>query len=177
MKYADLESEQNDVRGIIDALTVRASDAEARRLEAYDFARVSSDAAHGARRELETLKRDIAAALDTPVDTGQTRYDPRHRDIVESMERLFLGTVATHHMARNPLVERIERLSAEVQRLSAEVEEQCERAKRAENFADDWHAQLLSIRKSMSWRLTKPFRFLSRPFRNRRSQTSGAGNA
>lgn len=166
MKYADLESEHDDVRGIIDALTVRASDAEARRLEAYDFARVSSDAAHGVRRELATLKRDIAAALDTPVDTGQAQYDPRHRDIVESMERLFLGAMATHHMARDPLVERIAHLSAEAQRLSAEILEQRERAERAESFAEDWHAQLLSIRKSMSWRLTKPFRFLSRSFRS-----------
>lgn len=115
-RYAGHEAERDNLRAIIEALSVRANDAEAKRLEVYEYARVSSDAARGARLELEVLKRDIAEAIENPRKPDQVRYDPRHRFIVESMERLFLGTAATHDIARNPLVERVSLLAAELEK-------------------------------------------------------------
>ncbi len=123
-RYAGHEAERDNLRRIIEALSVRANEAEAKRLEVYEYARASNDAARGARLELEALKRDIAEAIENPRKTGEVRYDPRHRDIVESMERLFLGTAATHDIARSPLVER-------VSLLAVELEEQRERANRS----------------------------------------------
>lgn len=173
MKFADLKLQQDELQKTLGSLLVRVNDADARRLEAYEFARVTSNEALALRRELDILKRDLVEALDHPeVASTSPAADQRHRDIVESMERLFIGTEATHAGVRNPLVIRVASLAAEnralaeeVERLGAEASEQRGRAERAEAFGEDWHEQILKLRKSMSWRATKPFRAVGRLFR------------
>ncbi len=171
----------------------RIADSEARRLEAFDFARRSSDEAHALRRDLDTLKRDIAQAIDSPQALSDVVYDHRHRDIVEAMGRLFVGAEATRHIARDPLVERVIRLSLErrqevlsapererleqrIADLENDVRFQCSRAEMAEAFAEDWHAQLHSIRKMASWRLTKPLRAMGRGWKKLAGGGSSQGS-
>lgn len=207
--------EQAGLRSALEALTVRVADADSRRLEALEYARATNDNAQGTRRELEILKRDLAEALESPAAVAEASpADHRHRDIVESMERLFLGTEATHHVARNPLVIKVGRLALELQQsrerqreLEGELERSSlelsqsrerqrelegeldrhslelsqsrerqrefeeelakvrERADHIELHAQDWHNQLLRLRHSASWRMTKPLRWATRPFR------------
>jgi len=171
MRNAEIQQERDKLRQELDLMSVRTADADSRRLEAYEFANVASNQALALRRELDILKRDLATALDHPTSlTGQTpAYDERHRDIVASMERLFLGTEATHEIVRDPLIDRITRLSLEVRDLR-ERNEHCTREIAAlqefQRHAEDWHRQLLKIRKSVSWRITTPLRWASRPFRS-----------
>jgi hypothetical protein len=198
-----LEAGQMRLEASIAVLAARANDAESNRLDAYEFARRSADEARGLRRELDLLRRDLLEALDSPSIGEQPIYDHRHRDIVEAMERLFLGTDRTHHIARDPLVDRVRELARlgleangniahanrqseqfaalrqdldqatselKIQRARAEEAEQvaamhCRRAETAEAFAEDWHAQILSVRKSLSWRWTKPLRALAKLLR------------
>lgn len=171
MKLAEQEQQQAALEKSVESLRVRLGDADARRLEAYEFARQASDETQALRRELEILKRDLAEALDTPDVVQPVAADPRHRDIVEAMERLFLGTEATHAVARNPLVLRVaalaaanRRLAAEIEQIRADVHEQRVRADRAEAFAQDWHDQIMKLRNSGSWKATKPLRALGRLF-------------
>ena len=174
MRHAELQQEQKKLREEVELLAVRSADADARRMEAYEFARVASQQADGLRRELEILKRDIAVALDRPsvIERAQdVQYDERHRDIVHSMERLFLGTEATHHIARDPIIERVARLSRDLteQRDRAEyLSREIEALQEFQRHAEDWHRQLLRIRRSVSWRITAPIRAISRPFRRSR---------
>jgi SAM-dependent methyltransferase len=173
MTLADLKQQQETLQEVVEQLQVRLSDVDARRLEAYEFARLASDQAHALRREIDILKRDLVEALDFPdAVSAAPAADPRHRDIVEAMERLFLGTEATHALARNPLVARVaalavanRTLAADIGQMRADAHEQRARAERAEAFAEDWHAQILTLRRSASWRLTKPLRWLGRLFR------------
>lgn len=173
MKFADLKLEQDELQKTVSSLLVRVNDADARRLEAYEFARVTSNEALALRRELDILKRDLVEAIDFPdAATAPPASDMRHRDIVESMERLFIGTEATHAAARSPLVVRVaslasenRRLAGEIERLAAEAREQRGRAERAEAFGEDWHEQILKLRRTLSWRATKPFRAIGRFFR------------
>ena len=170
----------------ISALTVRTSDAEARRLEAYEFARICSDAAYGLRRELEVLKRDLAEALDFPRESLSPIVEHRHRDVVESMSRLFPGTEATRYIARDPHVERVSRMALElrearaagensertglqerVSTLQEELNAQKARAEQAEAFASEWHEQIMTIRSSASWRWAKRLRKFGRMFKFR----------
>jgi SAM-dependent methyltransferase len=157
MTLADLNQQQQALQGSVESLQARLGDADARRLEAFEFARVASDQAHALRREIDILKRDLVEALDFPdavsaTATATATADPRHRDIVEAMERLFLGTEATHAVARNPLIVRVaalavanRTLAANIVQLSAEAYEQRARAERAEAFAEDLHAQILTL--------------------------------
>lgn len=174
MRYAGLQQEQTKLRQEIDLLTVRSTDADARRLEAYEFARLASQEAHGLRRELEILKRDIAAAIDSPsaVESSlEVHHDERHRDIVQAMERLFVGTEATHRMARDPIVDRIVRLSLQLEDESARASHLTREIRALQEFqreAEDWHRQLLRMRKSVSWRITAPLRGLRRLSRVRK---------
>jgi SAM-dependent methyltransferase len=161
MKFAELEQERENLSAQVEWLTVRSTDAEARRLDAYEFARVASQESHGLRRELDALRRDIQEAIDNPTRSEKEPGDQRHRVIVEAMERLFLGTEATHHLAEDPLVDRVRRLALDLHQLSREIEA----LKEFQQHAEDWHRQLLRIRKSASWRLTAPLRGLARPFR------------
>ncbi|MFL5240438.1 MAG: methyltransferase domain-containing protein [Rhizomicrobium sp.] len=175
MRHAELQQEQKKLREEMDLLTVRSADADARRLEAYEFARVASQDARGLRSELDGLKRDIADALDRPSAAARvqdSQYDERHREIVQSMERLFLGTEATHHIARDPIVDRVARLSLELneQRERANhLTREIEALQEFQRHAEDWHRQLLRIRKSASWRMTAPIRALTRPLRGKSS--------
>jgi ubiquinone biosynthesis O-methyltransferase len=107
VKVAEMEQDAMTLQAELSALSTRATDADGRRAEAYDFARVSSERAHGLQRELDRLKRDIAEALEAPKAACHPTYDHRHRDIVESMQRVFLGTEATREIGRDPLVERV----------------------------------------------------------------------
>ncbi|WP_176597187.1 MULTISPECIES: hypothetical protein [Sphingobium] len=195
MEIERLSRECDSFRETISALTARTSDAEARRLEAYEFARISSDTAYGLRRELETLKRDLAEALDSPRESLSPIVEHRHRDIVESMARLFPGTEATRYIARDPQVERVSRMALElldaraaaggshsestrmrteeemirlreqISTLQEELDTQKARAEQAEAFASDWHEQIMTIRNSASWRWAKRLRALGRPFK------------
>jgi 2-polyprenyl-3-methyl-5-hydroxy-6-metoxy-1,4-benzoquinol methylase len=160
MRHAEVQREQQKLRQEIELLNVRSADADARRMEAYEFARTSSNQAMALRRELEIFRRDLASALENPtsITDDSVACDHRHRDIVASMERLFLGTEATHDLARDPLVNRIARLSIELRALQE-----------YQRHAEDWHRQLLTIRKSVSWRITKPLRWATRPFRSRKT--------
>lgn len=170
MRHAELQQEQKKLRQEIDLLAVRSADADERRLEAYEFARTASQEARGLRAELEILKRDIAEALDQRSATGpDSHYDDRHREIVHAMEKLFLGTEATHHIARDPIVDRIARLSAELNEERGRASQLAREIQALQEFqreAEDWHRQLLRIRKSASWRLTAPLRWATRPFRS-----------
>ncbi|WP_257554426.1 hypothetical protein [Sphingobium sp. CFD-2] len=187
--------ECDSLKETISALNVRTSDAEARRLEAYEFARISSDTAYGLRRELETLRRDLAEALDSPRESLSPIVEHRHRDIVESMARLFPGTEATRYIVRDPQIERVSRMALELldarvaggsysesariraeeeisrlreqtSTLQQELDTQTRRAERAEGFASDWHEQIMTIRNSASWRWVKRLRALGRPFKS-----------
>lgn len=173
MTLAVQKQKQESLHNSIESLLVRLADADARRLEAYEFARAAGDQSQALRRELEILKRDLIEALDFPETvSAPPTTDPRHRDIVEAMERLFVGTEATHAAARNPLVVRVAELAAanrrcaeEIERFRNEVQEQRARADRAEAFAADWHDQILKLRQSATWRAGKPLRALGRLFR------------
>ena len=173
MAHTDLQQEQKKLREELDLLTVRSADADARRLEAYEFARASSLQADGLRRELDTLKRDIANAVDQPstvVRNQAIQYDERHRDIVQSMERLFVGAEATHHIAQSPLVERVAELSLalrEERQRADHLTREIQALQEFQQHAEDWHRQLLRIRKSVSWRITAPLRRLTKPFRRK----------
>jgi 2-polyprenyl-3-methyl-5-hydroxy-6-metoxy-1,4-benzoquinol methylase len=171
MRHAEVQQEQKKLREEIELLAVRSADADARRLEAYEFARSASQEAQGLRREIEILKRDIVNALDRPGEVGAAQeyhYDERHREIVYAMEKLFLGTEATHHITRDPIVDRIQRLSAQLNEERGRAGHLALEIQALQEFqreAEDWHRQLLRIRKSASWRLTAPLRWAARPFR------------
>jgi myosin heavy subunit len=168
MKHAELQQEQKTLREELDLLKVRSADADSRRLDAYEFARISSEQANGLRRELEILRRDIGNALDRPTIAAETNFEQRHKDIVGSMERLFLGTDATHALARDPLIDRIARLVLELREQRERADHLTREIGALQEFqrhAEDWHRQLLRIRKSFSWRVTAPIRGLTRPFR------------
>lgn len=182
MEIDRLTEDYAALRQTVASLSTRATDAESRRMEAYDFARVAIDQSYGLRRELEAFKREIGEALDGPEARQNQVADHRHRDIVESMARVFPGTEATRHLAPNPLAEQVARMAREVAELREreakfhefqqeydhvcrEVAVQCSRAERAEAFAEEWHAQIHAIHRSASWRWTKPLRALGRLFR------------
>ena len=168
MKHAELQQEQKTLREELDLLKVRSADADSRRLDAYEFARISSEQANGLRRELEILRRDIGNALDRPAIAAEANFEQRHKDIVGSMERLFLGTDATHALARDPLIDRIARLVLELREQRERADHLTREIGALQEFqrhAEDWHRQLLRIRKSFSWRVTAPIRGLTRPFR------------
>lgn len=172
MKHAELQQEQKKLREEIDLLAVRSADADARRLEAYEFARVASQEAQGLRAELEILKRDIGDALDRPTvssTASEHHPDTRHREIVSAMEKLFLGTEATHNIVRDPIVARVARLSAQLEEERARAGQLGREIHALQEFqreAEDWHRQLLRMRKSASWRLTAPLRWAGKSFRN-----------
>lgn len=173
MKVSELEKERESLRQEVAWLTVRSADAEARRLDAYEFARVSSQETQGLRREIEILRRDISEALDRPLPLLREAPDQRHRDVVDAMERLFLGTEATHHIAEDPLIERVRRMSLELDQRRGEVEtlaREVEALREFQQHAEEWHNQLLRIRKSVSWRITKPVRAMAKPFRRSRAR-------
>lgn len=182
MEIDRLTEDYAALRQTVASLSTRATDAESRRMEAYDFARVAIDQSYGLRRELEAFKREIGEALEGPEARQNQVADHRHRDIVESMARVFPGTEATRHLAPNPLAEQVARMAREVAELREreakfhefqqeydhvcrEVAVQCSRAERAEAFAEEWHAQIHAIHRSASWRWTKPLRALGRLFR------------
>ena len=172
MRHAELQQEQKKLREEIDLLAVRSADADARRLEAYEFARVASQEAQGLRAELEILKRDIGDALDRPTvssTASEHHPDARHREIVSAMEKLFLGTEATHNIVRDPIVARVARLSTQLEEERARAGQLGREIHALQEFqreAEDWHRQLLRMRKSASWRLTAPFRWAGKSFRN-----------
>jgi protein-L-isoaspartate O-methyltransferase len=171
MKLAELEQEREKLRERVEWLTVRAADADARRLDAYEFARTASLEAQSLRRDREILRRDIAQALENPGVTQDAQYDARHRVIVEAMERLFLGTEATHHIAEDPLIDRVRNATTELNQRRSDMETLARELQALQEFqrhAEDWHRQLLKIRKSVSWRITAPLRAASRPFRGRK---------
>lgn len=146
----------------IESLMVRLADADARRLEAYEFARASGDQCQALRRELDILKRDLIEALDFPEAISATpAADPRHRDIVDAMERLFLGTEATHAVARNPLVMRVadlaaanRRLAEDAERVRAEVQVHRARADEAQRLAKLAQAEAIQARQDADTRVT-----------------------
>lgn len=168
MKLTELQEEREKLREQVEWLTVRAADADARRLDAYEFARTASLEAQGLRREREILRRDIQVALDHPGPARDGEYDPRHRVIVEAMERVFLGTEATHHIAEDPVIGRVRSAASELNQRRSDMEtltRELDALKEFQRHAEDWHNQLLRIRKSFSWRMTAPLRRLTRPFR------------
>lgn len=171
MRHAELQQEQKKLRDEIDLLSIRSADADARKLEAFEFARMASQEAQGLRRELEILKRDIVEALERPSATGsspESQADGRHREIVHAMEKLFLGTEATHYFTRDPIVDRIRHLSAELSEERARTGQLTREIQALQEFqreAEDWHRQLLRMRKSASWRLTTPLRGVAKAFR------------
>lgn len=138
----------------IETLMVRLADAEARRLEAYEFARAAGDQSQALGRELDILKRDLIEALDFPeLVAAAQASDPRHRDIIEAMERLFVGTEATHAAARNPLIVRVADLATasrrhieEIEHFRNEAQEQRARADRAEELTQLAQAEALQAR-------------------------------
>ena len=84
------------------------------------------------------------------------------------MEKLFLGTEATHHITRDPIVERIRNLSAELDRereRTGQLTREIQALQEFQREAEDWHRQLLRMRKSASWRLTAPLRGVAKAFR------------
>ena len=171
MKLAELEQEREKLRERVNWLTVRAADADARRLDAYEFARTASLEAQSLRRDREILRRDIAQALEDPGQTDEAQYDGRHRMIVEAMERLFLGTEATHHIAEDPLIDRVRNAANELNKRRSDMKTLAHELLALQEFqrhAEDWHRQLLKIRKSVSWRITAPLRTMTRPFRGRK---------
>jgi len=127
-------------------LRVMAADAEARRLDAFECARNAGDRADGLQRELDALRRDLHEVISP---TGALRASgSEHREIVEAMQRVFGGTIATHYLARDPIVDQV---SIRISELKQELIDQSV-------MAGDWHAQIMSVRRSKSWRWTKPFR-------------------
>jgi len=171
MRHAELQQEQKKLRDEIDLLSVRSADADARKLEAFEFARMASQEAQGLRRELEILKCDIVQALDRPSSMAaseDSQLDGRHREVVYAMEKLFLGTEATHHITRDPIVERIRNLSAELdneRERTSQLTREIQALQEFQREAEDWHRQLLRMRKSASWRLTAPLRGVAKAFR------------
>lgn len=154
MMSAVQKQKQQGLHHSVESLMVRLADADARRLEAYEFARAAGDESQALRRELDILKRDLIEALDVPDAISATPApDPRHRDIVEAMERLFLGTEATHAAARNPLIVRVAGLAAANRRLAEEAElvrneaqEHRVRAEEAERSAQLAQAEAMQAR-------------------------------
>lgn len=148
MQHSDPEVEHKKLRTSVEALSVRVADADARRMEAYEFARGASDLANGLQRELDRLKRDLNEVLDRPQAAQHPVIDHKHRGIVEAMERIFVGAEATRHIARDPIVDRVAHISLEFAQLR-------ERAESAEQ-------QLAVIHRTSSWRLTAPLRGVKR---------------
>ena len=171
MKQVELQQERQKLNDELELLTVRCADADARRMDAYEFARVSSNQVLALRRELEILRRDLENALDHPSqDNKQSDCDSRYRDIVTSMERLFLGTEATHDIARDPIIDRVSGLALDLREqmdLTDRYAREIAALQEFQRHAEDWHRQLLKIRKSASWRITAPLRWATKPFRVR----------
>ncbi|MEL4382789.1 hypothetical protein, partial [Shewanella algae] len=60
---------------------------------------------------------------------------------------------------------RLAQANATIAALQDELDEQRTRADRAEAFAGDWHGQILRLRHSFSWKITRPLRAIGRVFR------------
>jgi len=131
MTNARISEENEALKAAAAIAAARIADSEARRLEAFEFARRSNDTVEGLRRAHDLLKRDIQDALAGGLQGEAPAYAGHHRDIVEAMDRLFLGGEATHYVGRDPLVDQIGTLVAEL-REHREWAERAEAAAHAE---------------------------------------------
>lgn len=149
----DLRDRVGMIEGEMERLRITAENAEARRLDAFEYARNSGNRADGLQRELDMLRRDLQLILSAP-QTLPPAGD-QHREIVESMQRVFGGTVATHYLARDPIVDLIHQKMVSLQQEMTSLQQDLSGL---HVIADDWHSQIMKLRNSKSWRFTKHFR-------------------
>ncbi len=105
------------------ALSVRAADADARRAEAYDYARTVSAETRSWRSRYEGLRSDVYSAVHRlPGEHGRrTVADHRHAGIVQAVSEQFPGLEATRHLVRDEVVDQIEHLHDQLEGLRGEV--------------------------------------------------------